>query len=85
MRTIAKALVGDDSFSHARFLEAIIKGIRIVNTLLHFLMVEAAQATVSGNPECCRQYPHLALRRGRNIDQVRNRSHAEADELRLKP
>jgi transposase len=27
------------------------------NTLLHFLMVEAAQATVSGNPECRCQYP----------------------------
>ncbi|HVR23463.1 MAG TPA: endonuclease/exonuclease/phosphatase family protein [Candidatus Polarisedimenticolia bacterium] len=31
MNTIAKALVGDDSDSHARFLEVIIKGIRIVN------------------------------------------------------
>src|ERR1039458_4844121 len=34
METIAKALVGDDSDSHARFLEAIIKGIRIVNIYL---------------------------------------------------
>ena len=31
MKTIAKTLVGDDSDSHARFLEVIIKGIRIVN------------------------------------------------------
>src|SRR6202042_2735957 len=31
METIAKALVGDDSDSHARFLEVIINGIRIVN------------------------------------------------------
>src|SRR5260370_24317134 len=31
MKTIAKALVGDDSDSHARFLEVIIRGIRIVN------------------------------------------------------
>ena len=31
METIAKALVGDDSDSHARFLEVIIKGIRVVN------------------------------------------------------
>src|SRR6202007_1304502 len=31
MKTIAKALVGDDSDSHARFLEVIVKGIRIVN------------------------------------------------------
>jgi exodeoxyribonuclease III len=31
MKTIAKALVGDDSDSHARFLETIINGIRIVN------------------------------------------------------
>ena len=34
MNTIAKALVGDDSDSHARFLEVIIKGIRIVNIYL---------------------------------------------------
>lgn len=31
VETIAKALVGDDSDSHARFLEVIISGIRIVN------------------------------------------------------
>ena len=31
MKTIAKALVGDDSDSHARFLEIIIGDIRIVN------------------------------------------------------
>jgi exodeoxyribonuclease III len=31
METIAKALVGDESDSHARFLEVIIKGIRVVN------------------------------------------------------
>src|SRR3954467_10955142 len=30
MKTIAKALVGDDSDSHARFLEVVIKGIRLV-------------------------------------------------------
>ena len=34
METIAKALVGDDSDSRARFLEVIIKGIRIVNIYL---------------------------------------------------
>ncbi len=34
METIATALVGDDSDSHARFLEVIIKGIRIVNIYL---------------------------------------------------
>ncbi len=34
MKTIAKALVGDDSDSHARFLEVVIKGIRIVNIYL---------------------------------------------------
>jgi len=34
METVAKALVGDDSDSHARFLEVIIKGIRIVNIYL---------------------------------------------------
>jgi hypothetical protein len=31
MKTIANALVGDDSDSHARFLEVVIRGIRIVN------------------------------------------------------
>jgi exodeoxyribonuclease III len=31
MKTIARALVGDDSDSHARFLEVIIRDIRIVN------------------------------------------------------
>jgi exodeoxyribonuclease III len=34
METIAKALVGDDSDSHARFLEVVVKGIRIVNVYL---------------------------------------------------
>jgi exodeoxyribonuclease-3 len=34
LKTIAKALVGDDSDSHARFLEVVIKGIRIVNIYL---------------------------------------------------
>jgi exodeoxyribonuclease-3 len=34
MKTIAKALVGDDSDSHARLLEVIVKGIRIVNIYL---------------------------------------------------
>src|SRR6202023_3611643 len=34
MKTIAKALVGDDSDSHARFFEVIIEGIRIVNIYL---------------------------------------------------
>src|ERR1700691_5951890 len=34
METIAKALGGDDSDGHARFLEVIIKGIRIVNIYL---------------------------------------------------
>src|SRR6202171_1699720 len=34
MEAIAKALVGDDSDSHARFMEVIIKGIRIVNIYL---------------------------------------------------
>jgi exodeoxyribonuclease-3 len=34
IKTIAKALVGDDADTHARFLEVIIKGIRIVNIYL---------------------------------------------------
>jgi len=34
MKTIAKALLGDDSDNHSRFLEIIIKGIRIVDIYL---------------------------------------------------
>ena len=34
MKTISKALGGDDSDSHARFMEVIIKGIRMVNIYL---------------------------------------------------
>src|SRR4030095_7646095 len=34
MMTIARALVGNDSDSHARFLEVIIRGIRIANVYL---------------------------------------------------
>jgi exodeoxyribonuclease-3 len=34
VETVAKALVGDDSDSHAQFLEIIIKGVRIVNIYL---------------------------------------------------
>jgi hypothetical protein len=34
MKTIAKTLVGDDSDIHARFLEVIIKDIRMVNIYL---------------------------------------------------
>src|SRR5580692_916329 len=34
IKTMAKALVGDDSDSHARFLEVMIQGIRIVNIYL---------------------------------------------------
>ncbi len=40
------------------------------NTLLRFLLVEAAQVTVRSDPEWRRKYFHLALRRGRKIAKV---------------
>src|SRR5215467_9037173 len=40
------------------------------SSILRFLLVEAAQATVRKNPEWRRKYFHLALRRGRNIAKI---------------
>jgi transposase len=40
------------------------------NTLLRFLLVEAAQVTVRSDPEWRSKYFHLALRRGRKIAKV---------------
>jgi len=40
------------------------------NSLLRFLLVEAAQVTVCGDQEWRRKYFHLALRRGRKIAKV---------------
>jgi transposase len=40
------------------------------NTLLRFLLVEAAQATVRADAEWRRQYLHLAMRRERRIAKV---------------
>jgi transposase len=40
------------------------------NSLLRFLLVEAAQVTVRSNPEWRRQFFHLAMRRGRKIAKV---------------
>ncbi len=40
------------------------------NTLLRFLLVEAAQVTIRSDPEWRRKYFHLALRRGRKIAKV---------------
>jgi transposase len=40
------------------------------NSLLRFLLVEAAQVTVRSDPEWRRRYFHLALRRGRKIAKV---------------
>ena len=40
------------------------------NSILRFLLVEAAQATVRKDPEWRSKYFHLALRRGRNIAKV---------------
>jgi len=40
------------------------------NSLLRFLLVEAAQVTVRSDPEWRRKYFHLALRRGRKIAKV---------------
>lgn len=40
------------------------------NSLLRFLLVEAAQAATHCNPEWRRRYHHLAMRRQRNIAKV---------------
>jgi transposase len=40
------------------------------NTLLRFLLVEAAQAAIRGDEDWRRQYLHLAMRRERNIAKV---------------
>jgi len=40
------------------------------NSLLRFLLVEAAQVTVRSDPEWRRKYFHLAMRRGRKIAKV---------------
>ena len=40
------------------------------NSLLRFLLVEAAQATVRGDPEWRSRFFHLAMRRGRKIAKV---------------
>ena len=40
------------------------------NSLLRFLLVEAAQVTVRSLPEWCSKYFHLAMRRGRKIAKV---------------
>jgi transposase len=40
------------------------------NSLLRFLLVEAAQAAARSNPEWHRRYVHLAMRRQRNIAKV---------------
>jgi transposase len=40
------------------------------NSLLRFLLVEAAQAAVRSNPDWRRRYVHLAMRRQRNIAKV---------------
>ena len=40
------------------------------NTLLRFLLVEAAQVTVRSDPEWRNKYFHLAMRRGRKIAKV---------------
>jgi len=40
------------------------------NSLLRFLLVEAAQVTVRSDPEWRNKYFHLAMRRGRQIAKV---------------
>jgi transposase len=40
------------------------------NSLLRFLLVEAAQATVRSDPDWRRQFLHLAMRREREIAKV---------------
>jgi transposase len=40
------------------------------SSLLHFLLVEAAQAAIRCNPDWRRRYRNLAMRRQRNIAKV---------------
>src|ERR1700739_1024266 len=40
------------------------------NSMLRFLLVEAAQVTARSNPEWRSKYFHLAMRRGRKIAKV---------------
>src|SRR6266849_5451761 len=40
------------------------------NSLLRFLLVEAAQAAARSNPEWRRRYMHLAMRRNKSIAKV---------------
>ena len=40
------------------------------NSLLRFLLVEAAQAAARSNPEWRRRYMHLAMRRHKSIAKV---------------
>jgi transposase len=40
------------------------------NSLLRFLLVEAAQVTVRSDPEWRSKYFHLAMRRGRKIAKI---------------
>ena len=57
METIAKALVGDDSDSHARFLEVVIKGIRIVNVYLpNGNPVGSVQVSLDGSTDSANDY-----------------------------
>jgi len=57
----------EDSSAHKRRLGHISKQ---GNSLLRFLLVEAAQAAARSNPEWRRRYIHLAMRRHRSIAKV---------------
>ena len=56
----------DSSGEHRRLGQISRQG----NSLLRFLLVEAAQVTVRSDPEWRRKYFHIALRRGPKIAQV---------------
>ena len=57
----------EDSSAHKQRLGHISKQ---GNSLLRFLLVEAAQAAARCNPEWRRRYMHLAMRRHRSIAKV---------------
>src|SRR4029077_20990121 len=63
----SRSFPGEDSSSGYQRLGHISKQ---GNTLLRFLLVEAAQAAVRSNPDWRRQFLHLAMRRERRIAKV---------------
>ena len=65
--TYVGMIPSEDSSAHKQRLGHISKQ---GNSLLRFLLVEAAQAAARCNPEWRRRYMHLAMRRHRSIAKV---------------